>query len=146
MFRLTACLAFARTGLRLKTAAPFHMLRFRTPGHQEPCSGGRLLFDDRIFEGEFMRSFIFIVACVVALSASPVIAGETPDTQAVRIEMDQEAKAFIFIIDDEPVAVLDKNGLNVVAHIGYGGHLTDKGRESVRREISALKEGGRADD
>lgn len=95
--------------------------------------------------GEFMRSFIATAALCAAVTFNPAWAQEKSKPDAVRIEMDQEAKAFIFIIDDEPVAVLDKNGLNVVAHVGYGGHLTDKGQDGVRREINQFIE-GRADE
>ena len=92
-----------------------------------------------------MRSFIATAACLVALCNSPAVAQEASSQESVRIETDQKAKAFIFIIDDEPVALLDKNGLSVVEHISYGGMLTDKGRDGARRDIETTL-GGTADD
>lgn len=82
-----------------------------------------------------MRSFITIVACVAALTINPALSEEPPAKDAVRIEADQRAKAFVFIIDDKPVALLDESGLHVVEHISYGGMLTDKGQDSARRDI-----------
>lgn len=82
-----------------------------------------------------MRSFIAIAACVAALTINPALAEEAPVKDAVRIEADQQAKAFVFVIDDKPVALLDESGLHVVEHISYGGTLTDKGQDSARRDI-----------
>lgn len=82
-----------------------------------------------------MRSFIASAALCAAVTFNPVFAQEASKHEAVRIEMDQEAKAFVFIIDDEPVAVLDKHGLEIAEHLSYGGMLTDKGRDSIRRDI-----------
>jgi len=84
-----------------------------------------------------MRSFIIIAALCAALSVNPALAEEMSDQDAVRIEMDQEAKAFVFIIDDEPVAMLDKGGLHVVEGIEYGFALTDTGQESIRKKIAS---------
>ncbi len=91
-----------------------------------------------------MRSFIAITALCAALSFNPAFAQEaTPDQNAVRIEMDQTAKAFVFIIDDEPVAMLDKSGLYVPGEINYGGTLTDTGPEAIQATItSKTKEAG----
>jgi hypothetical protein len=83
----------------------------------------------------FFKSFWAIAACVAALSVNPAFAEDAPAKDAVRIETDQEAKAFVFLIDDKPVALLDESGLHVVEHISYGGMLTDKGQDSARRDI-----------
>lgn len=86
-----------------------------------------------------MRSFIAFVALCAALSINSAMADTAPN--GVWIEADQAAKAFVFIIDDEPVAMLDKEGLHVVEGINYGRSLTDKGPDDVRREIAErLKE------
>lgn len=82
-----------------------------------------------------MRSFIATAALCAAVTFNPALAQEPSKQEAVRIEMDQEAKAFVFIIDDEPVAVLDKHGLEIAEHLSYGGMLTDKGRDNVRRDM-----------
>ena len=87
------------------------------------------------FVGDFMRSIISIAAACAAFTGLPAFAQEAGKQEAVRIEMDEEAKAFVFIIDDEPVALLDKHGLEVIEHLSYGGTLTDKGRESARRDV-----------
>lgn len=92
-----------------------------------------------------MRSFFkpswVIAALCAALSINPAMAEETSSQDAVRIEADQEAKAFVFIIDGEPVAILDKVGFQVVEDLSYGRSLTDKGADGVRREITErLKE------
>lgn len=87
------------------------------------------------FVGEFMRSFIATAAACAVLSINPALAQEAAKQDAVRIEMDQEAKAFVFIIDDEPVAMLDKSGLRVVNSIEYGYTLTDTGPAWVKEKI-----------
>lgn len=84
-----------------------------------------------------MRSFIAIAALCAALSINPAMAEEAPRKDAVRIETDQEAKAFIFIIDDEPVAMLDKAGLHVVEGIEYGFALTDTGQDAIKKAIAS---------
>lgn len=86
------------------------------------------------FVGEFMRSFIALAA-LCALTGYPAFAQEATKHDAVRIELDQEAKAFIFIIDDEPVAMLDKGGLRVVNSIEYGFTLTDTGPAYIKDKI-----------
>lgn len=88
------------------------------------------------FVGEFMRSFIATAALCAAFSGYPAFAQEATQHDAVRIEMDQEAKAFIFIIDDEPVAMLDKKGLHVINSIEYGVTLTDTGSAYVKNKIN----------
>ena len=84
-----------------------------------------------------MRSFIALAAVVAALTGYPALAEDTAEQDAVRIEADQQAKAFIFIIDDEPVAMLDQNGLRVVNSIEYGRTLTDSGRDSIKDQIAS---------
>lgn len=88
-----------------------------------------------------MRSFIAITALCAALSFNPAFAEDASSQEAVRIEIDQEAKAFVFIIDDEPVAILDQTGFQVVEHLSYGQSLTDKGPDGVRREIAERLKG-----
>lgn len=81
-----------------------------------------------------MRSFLVSVAAA-ALFASPVFAEEPAKSQAVRIEADQASKAFVFIIDDEPVAMIDKEGLFVVEGVNYGRSLTDTGPDWIKETI-----------
>lgn len=91
--------------------------------------------------GEFMRIVIAVAALAVISFGQPALAEEAASHDAVRIEINQKAKAFVFIIDDKPVAMLDKNGFQVVEHLSYGRSLTDKGPDAVRREIAErLKE------
>lgn len=90
-----------------------------------------------------MRLFIATAAVCAVLTGYPAFAQEAGKQEPVRIEMDQEAKAFVFIIDDEPVALLDRHGLELVEHLSYGGMLTDKGRESARRDIEDKIQEGR---
>lgn len=82
-----------------------------------------------------MRSFIATAALCAALSFNPAFAQEPAKKESVRIEMDQEAKAFVFMIDDEPVAMLDKNGLMVVEHLSYGRNLVDAGPDWIKDKI-----------
>lgn len=139
MFRLTACARVsAHTGSRLKTAAPFLQYDgFELPVTTRFLVGGRFVLS-KYFVGEFMRSFIAAAALAIIAVGQPAIAEEVTSHDAVRIETNQQAKAFVFIIDDEPVAILDKNGLQVVEHLSYGRSLTDKGPDGVRREIADL--------
>lgn len=92
-----------------------------------------------------MRSFIALAALCAALTGYPALAQEATKHDAVRIEMDQEAKAFIFIIDDEPVAMLDKKGLHVPGEINYGLWMTDTGPEHIRKHITSAQTEARND-
>lgn len=85
-----------------------------------------------------MRSFIATAAACAALTVYPALAQEAVTEEAVRIEMDQEAKAFVFMIDNKPVALLDKNGLTVREGIVYGATLTDAGTGHIDKEIERL--------
>lgn len=84
-----------------------------------------------------MRLFIALAVCAATLGFSSAMAEEAAKQDAVRIEADQETKAFIFIIDDEPVAMLDKSGLRVVNSIEYGYTLTDTGPEWIKEKIAS---------
>ena len=139
MFRLDACARVSmRSGSRLKTAAPFVFCSgYELPVTTSDLVGGRFVLS-RYFVGEFMRSFIAAAALAVMAFGQPALAEDAATKDAVRIETNQQAKAFVFIIDDEPVAILDKNGLQVVEHLSYGRSLTDKGPDGVRREIADL--------
>jgi len=92
-----------------------------------------------------MRSFIAIAALCAALSFNPAFAQDASGKDAVRIEIDQETKAFVFIIDDEPVAMLDKKGLHVPGEINYGLWMTDTGPDFIKNRIASREKEG-ADD
>lgn len=87
-----------------------------------------------------MRSFIVLAAFMAALGGVPAFAEDSAQREAVRIEKDQAAKAFIFIIDDEPVAMLGKDGLRVVGSVEYGGTLTDSGAQHIKDTITGRKQ------
>lgn len=90
--------------------------------------------------GEFMRSFIAIAAACAALAGYPALAEDAASQQPTRIEIDQEAKTFIFIIDDKPVALLDADGLTVREGVTYGATLMDADRPHFDRKIEGLKQ------
>ncbi|WP_139247360.1 hypothetical protein [Hyphomicrobium sp. NDB2Meth4] len=113
-------------------------LRFRTPGHQELCSGGRFISSND-FVGEFMRHFILAAAMTAAFTGYPALAEEAADPLPTRVEINQATKTFTFIIDNKPVALLDKNGLHVREAIVYGGTLTDAGAVSFDKRIVEMK-------
>lgn len=82
-----------------------------------------------------MRFAIATAAMCAVLSGYPAFAEEAANHDPVRIEMDQEAKAFVFIIDDEPVAMLDMKGFHVPGEISYGLWITDTGPDSIKSKI-----------
>lgn len=84
----------------------------------------------------FFKSSWAIAALCAALSGQPAFAQDSSNQDAVRIEIDQKAKAFVFIIDDEPVAMLDKSGLHVPGEVNYGLWITDTGPDFVREKIA----------
>lgn len=88
-----------------------------------------------------MRSFIATAALCAAFIGVPALAQESVQQEATRIEVDQKTKAFIFIIDDEPVAMLDQAGLHVVGEVNYGATLTDAGRENIKKQIASKQTG-----
>ena len=87
-----------------------------------------------------MRTIVLSIAILAALSGYPAFAEEAANQQPTRIEIDQQAKTFIFIIDDKPVALLDQNGLHVRDGIVYGAGLTDAGAVSFDKRMAELKE------
>jgi hypothetical protein len=90
------------------------------------------------FVGEFMRLFIATAAALAAITGYPALAEETAQKETTRIEVDQKAKAFIFIIDGKPAALLDENGLHVRRAIVYGETLTDAGTQSFDKRMQDL--------
>lgn len=85
-----------------------------------------------------MRRFIASIAVLAAFIGHPALAEETASQEPTRIEIDQEAKAFIFIIDGKPAALLDENGLHVRRAIVYGDTLTDAGMSSFDKRMQEL--------
>jgi hypothetical protein len=71
-----------------------------------------------------------------------VSAQESPQSKpeqsvpAPRIESDADRNVFIFIIDGEEVALLDKSGLYIPGSITFGGTMTDAGRTWVNDFIA----------
>jgi hypothetical protein len=90
--------------------------------------------------GEFMRSFIAIAAACAALAGYPALAEDAASQQPTRIEINQAAKTFTFIIDDKPVAMLDEAGLHVTGQISYGATLSDTGPDQIKQRIAAQAE------
>lgn len=87
-----------------------------------------------------MRSCIATaVVIMVALGGQPALAEDAASQQPTRIEINQEAKAFIFIIDDKPVALLNTDGLTVREGITFGATLMDADRSHFDRKIEGLK-------
>lgn len=97
-----------------------------------------------------MRFFLLSLLCLPAFTAAPAIAQDTGELSSapwqVRIETDQANSAFVFIVDDQPVAVLDKSGLTVSGDIAYGGTLTDRGPDGVTDRLNASAETEAAND
>lgn len=85
-----------------------------------------------------MRRFISSIAVLAAFIGHPVLADEMANREPTRIEIDQEAKTFIFIIDGKPAALLDENGLHVRRAIVYGDTLTDAGTSSFDKRMQEL--------
>jgi hypothetical protein len=88
-----------------------------------------------------MRHFILSAAIVMAFISAPAQAGEPSTNEATRIDVDKVHKAFVFIIDNKPVAMLDKDGLHVVGGIDYGLSLTDTGPDGVKEKIASTTKG-----
>ncbi|MBU1210186.1 MAG: hypothetical protein KJ587_02815 [Alphaproteobacteria bacterium] len=85
-----------------------------------------------------MRHFILSAAIVAAFLSVPAQAGELvkqepAKQEPVRIEMDQDAKAFVFVIDDEPVAILDKTGMHVRDLVSTGTGVKNRTDEFQER-------------
>ena len=97
-----------------------------------------------------MRFVLLSLLCLPAFIAVPVMAESSDQSSStpspIRIETDQASSAFVFIVEDRPVAVLDKSGLTVSGDIAYGGTLTDIGPEGVTDRLNASAEAEAADD
>ncbi|MFA5950412.1 MAG: hypothetical protein WC807_09025 [Hyphomicrobium sp.] len=85
-----------------------------------------------------MRLFIATAAACAALAGHPALAEDAASQQPTRIEIDQNTKTFVFIIDDKPVALLNQDGLVVREGIVYGATLSDKGVEHFDKKIESL--------
>ena len=83
--------------------------------------------------------FLSSVAFLAAIFAAPALAEDTARKEPVRIERDQSAKAFVFVIDDEPVAILDRAGFHVRDLISAAA-VRNKPEEFAER-LEALKRG-----
>lgn len=87
----------------------------------------------------FASIFSFPIAALAqesSLQIEPEQSASTP-----RIESDTERNAFIFIIDGEEFAILDKTGLYIPGSITFGGTMTDAGREWVDDYITRSANG-----
>lgn len=82
------------------------------------------------------KAFILFSACLLALSPFSARAQDSSSLEPTRIVVDQDKKSFIFIIDNEPVALLDKEGFHVTGSITYGGTLSDAGSVFVKDTIT----------
>ncbi len=81
-----------------------------------------------------MRALLLLIGLFLVLTPQALRAEE--EQPLVRIEIDQDAKAFVFMIDDEPAAMLDRDGLHVPGEINYGHYLTDTGPEPIKKRIA----------
>lgn len=80
-----------------------------------------------------MRSFIAAAAIVAAFVGYPALAEEPAGQEATRIEIDQTAKTFVFVIDGEPVALLDQTGLHVRDVVSTGEGVRNRPEEFQSR-------------
>lgn len=80
-----------------------------------------------------MRSFIASIAVLAAFIGHPALAEEATGQEAMRIDVDQEAKTFIFIVDGEPVALLDQTGLHVRDVVSTGEGVRNRAEEFQSR-------------
>ena len=83
-------------------------------------------------------SLFLIVLFLFSAPPASARASETGQSSALRIEQDEERKAFIFIIDGQSVAFLDKTGLHVRGDINYGGALLNEGRNAFKTQAQTL--------
>lgn len=67
---------------------------------------------------------------------APFQSGPEEFSHAPQIKSDPERNAFIFIIDGEEVARLDKSGMYVRDSVAFGGTLTDTGSEWIENRIA----------
>jgi hypothetical protein len=81
-----------------------------------------------------MRALLLLIGLFLIFTPQSLKAEENKQ-QPVRIEIDQDAGHFTFIIDNEPAARLDKDGLHVLGDVTYGGLLIDK-NEAVRETLA----------
>lgn len=76
------------------------------------------------------------------LLPSLAMAQEPPPPQteqaATRIEVDETSHVIRFIVNGQPVAMIDSEGLHVVQDIEYGGTISDVDGENVRRRIEEI--------
>lgn len=84
-----------------------------------------------------MRTFILSAAMIAAFTGFPALAEEPSADNSIRIDVDKAHKAFVFVIDDKPVAMLDDDGLHVVGGIDYGLSLSDTGPDLVKEKIAS---------
>lgn len=83
-----------------------------------------------------MRLFILSFLCCAAIAGASALAEESTPKQCTRIEVDHDRGVITFVIDGEPSAFLDSDGLHVLGNVNYGDVLTDTGRDWIETRIS----------
>ncbi len=83
---------------------------------------------------------ILIAACIAFLlgSAIPLLQAKEPEP-TTRIVTDQKDGTFTFLIDNQAVAQLNRDGLYLTESLTVGGVVTDAGKNYVTQII---KQGG----
>lgn len=81
-----------------------------------------------------MRNLL-ILCCAIVFPALAYAQNDAPET--TKIVTDQDKGTITFIIDGKPVAQINRDGLQVVENINYGGTVTDSGPANIKKTIEA---------
>lgn len=87
-----------------------------------------------------MRSILISCCVLVFTIIFPAFAyaqNAAPGPEAVQIVTDQDKGTITFIIDGKAVAQINRDGLQVVESINYGGVLTDMGSSHIEETLQA---------
>lgn len=85
-----------------------------------------------------MRSILILCCVLVFTIIFPALAyAQNAAPETTQIVTDQEKGTITFIIDGKPVAQINRDGLQVVESINYGGVLTDTGSAHIEKMIEA---------
>lgn len=79
-----------------------------------------------------------IMAAALLLCAIPLLQAKEPNP-GTRIVTDEKSGTFTFLINNQPVAQLNRDGLYLTESLTVGGVVTDAGKSYVEQ---AIKQGG----
>lgn len=82
------------------------------------------------------KNFYFFLYAVTAV----LLVGSSQAQAKTQMEIYQEASAILFVVDDQPMAILDKEGFHVREGIDYGAALSHEAPRAFDERLKVIGE------